>query len=82
MSPRSGGWLPLSKCSALATTRRSRLQVFHGLIPQVGEDAGRLLGRLVLLPSLFRLRCDHPEQPRVLGQTEEVVRVVGLAPGS
>ena len=43
----------------------------HGLIPQVGEDAGRLLGRLVLLPSLFRLRCDHPEQPRVLGQTEE-----------
>ena len=48
------------------------------LIPELGEDPGRLLGRLELLPGLLQLGRDRPDQPRVLGQPEDVVHAVVL----
>ena len=52
----------------------------QGLILQLREDAGRLLGCFVLLPSLLQLLGDQLEQPWILGQPEEVIHAVGLTP--
>ena len=75
------GFEPLGRCSALATTRRVRLQLSSvRQAKSAKRRAGRILGP-ALSRGLGELFGDRADQALVAGEAEEIIDPMVLAPG-